>query len=340
MSRCRQRWLRLPLVCLACVKITARRCGFAGLIALAGSCQVATATETRPLDFSFIQEVPGQQIVIKGARLHIDCQGEGDVTVLFEAGLGGASLEWQPLQQTLMSHAKVCLYDRAGYAWSDPSSFERHAQQLALEADELLSAVGVNGPLILVGHSFGGFVVRLLADRRESDMVGLVLVDASHEDQLNRLEKINGTTMMPRSQSFVVSPVAIPTTLPEPLRRKIEAFSRMRKTYSALHAEMRYFRQSAEQVKRSRAVVDYPVVVVRRGTDLYQGDTQGELKTATWEALQQDLATISTQGELVVALKSGHHVHADEPELLVGIIVDLIDQHAFGKRVVKGDATQ
>ena len=183
------------------------------------------------------------------------------------------------------------------------------------------------GRLILVGHSFGGFVTRMLADRRQGSMLGLILVDTSHEDQLQRLEANGRKNMMPRGNSFVVSPAEIPVSLPVPIQRKIRAFSRMRKTYAALHAEMRYFRESAEQVRRSRHALEFPVLVLMRGKDLYANDAGGDEKTAIWEELQQDLTTLSKQGQLVIARQSGHHVHADEPTVVIDAIDTLLDDH-------------
>lgn len=283
------------------------------------------ADDTAPLDFSFTQQAPGEKILIDGFRLHVTCVGEGEVTVLFEAGLGGSSMEWIPVQQLIAGKARACIYDRAGYAWSDPSPHPSHADELSREASIMLDKIGATGPILLVGHSFGGFVIRELALRRQNDVVGMVLVDASHEDQLIRLEKLSGKNMMPRGNSFVVSPVQIPDALPLDLQRKIQAFSRMRKTYAALHAEMQYFRESAEQVRRDRILSSYPVTVISRGLDLYPSDSLGQQKTAIWKELQSNLTGLSTQSRLIVAANSGHHVHTDNPELVAKAIEEILD---------------
>ena len=306
------------LFCLSC-------CALGASVMLLFSMQSQAAEDETPLDFSFTQQPPGEKIDIDNFRLHVNCQGSGDTTVLFEAGLGGSSMEWIPVQQEITTHTRACIYDRAGYAWSDPSPNPSHARSLAREADILLDRIGSDGPLLLVGHSFGGFVVRELAILRQSQMIGMVLVDASHEDQLVRLEKLLGKSMMPRSNSFVISPPTIPDTLPDALQRKVRAFSRMRKTYAALHAEMEYFRESAEQVRGDRDVVDYPIVVVSRGLDLYASDELGTQKTTIWEELQEDLLALSSRSERIIATHSGHHIHTDNPELLVRVINGILD---------------
>lgn len=281
-----------------------------------------------PLDFSFTQVAPGMKVVIDRFSLHVSCMGSGNTTVLFEAGLGGSSMEWIPVQKRVAGRARACIYDRAGYAWSDPSPNSSHAQALSREADVMLDKIGVVGPLILVGHSFGGFVVRELALLRQADMLGMVLVDASHEKQLQKLEKLVGKNMMPRGNNFFVSPVEAPEALPNELRRKIKAFSRMRKTHSALHNEMRYFRESAHQVSRDRVRVNYPVTVISRGLDLYSSDPLGKQKTAIWEELQEDLTTLSPQSKRIIAVENGHHVHTENPALVADAIFDILDLEA------------
>ncbi len=278
-----------------------------------------------PLDFAFTQVAPGMKIPIDRFSLHVVCMGSGKTTVLFEAGLGGNSMEWIPVQKLVSGRARACIYDRAGYAWSDPSPNPGHAHALSREADVMLDKIGVNGPLILVGHSFGGFVVRELALRRQADMLGMVLVDASHEKQLTRLEKLVGRNMMPRGNSFFVSPVEVPEALPRDLQRKIKAFSRMRKTHAALHKEMRYFRESADQVSQDRVDVSYPVIVISRGLDLYTSDALGKQKTAIWEELQADLAAISSRSKRIIATNSGHHIHTENPRLVADAINDILD---------------
>lgn len=287
--------------------------------------QVLAADDEKPLDFSFTLKAPGEKVTIENSRLHVSCVGSGDTTVLFEAGLGGSSMEWIPIQLEVAKRARACIYDRAGYGWSDPSSSSSHAWSLSLQAHIMLDRIGADGPLLLVGHSFGGFVIRELALRRKETMIGMILVDASHEDQLTRLEKLVGKNMMPRGNSFVVSSPIIPDSLSTELQRKIKAFARMRKTYAALHAEMQFFRESASQVKRDRTVVDYPVTVVSRGLDLYTADKLGKQKTAIWEELQEDLTALSANSKRIIATQSGHHVHTDNPELIVTAIEEILD---------------
>jgi len=276
----------------------------------------AHGADVKPLNFEFIRTPPGQMVQLESHRLHVNCRGEGEVTVLLEAGLGGSSLEWLPIQQLLQARALVCLYDRAGYAWSDPSPYPRNARQLAREADQLLQSLNIRGPLIVVGHSFGGFVVRLLAQLRSSDIVGVVLVDASHEDQVRKFEQLGGQSVLPRSgKSFVLSSAAVPENLPEDIRNKISALSRMRKTYNATHGELSEFRTSARQVGLSRQQVDYPLVILQRGQDPYGDDAIGQQKASIWTELQHDLTRISSNSTLITMSTSRYWLAAQSSRL-------------------------
>ncbi len=277
-----------------------------------------------PLEFGFITEPTGRKVSLGTHQLHVECRGDGMVTVLFEPGLGGHALEWRPVENLLADRARTCTYDRAGYAWSDRSPYPRQATQLAREADQLLDALKIEGPLILVGHSFGGFIVRQLAALRANQLIGLVLVDASHEDQFDRLESLGDSHVLPRGPNFVLSAIEVPDHLPEGLRRRVAAFARTHKTYAAVHGELAAFRRSADELQEEREVVDYPVRVLRRGLKLYRGRKNSAGKNALWRELQDDLATLSHDGRVIVAAGSGHHVHIERSGLVADVIIELI----------------
>ena len=292
----------------------------------------APAEEVAPLTFGFLDEPPGRLVRVAGVRLHLDCtaapDGAGGPVVLFDAGLGGSALEWGPVRERLAGSVGTCTYDRAGYGWSDPTARPRDAAALARELGALIDAAGIERPVVLVAHSFGGFVARLLADARPDAVAALVLVDASHELQFARLEAAGGRRMLPRGRQFVISSNPAPENLPDELRRRVAAFGRMRKTYAATHGEMAAFRESADQVGRARTrrgvPFAVPVTVVRRGARLYPEDARGRAKNDGWEALQDDLAALGSPGRAVVAEGAGHHVHVDAPDVVAREVLALV----------------
>ncbi len=128
---------------------------------------------------------PGQLIDVGSHRLHLHVTGTdtGKPTVILEAGMASFSSNFAWVQQELESLTRVVAYDRAGLGWSDPGSLPRDAQRSAKELCTALQRAGIGGPYVVIGHSYGGLVVRAFADLFPNEVVGMVLVDASHPDQ-------------------------------------------------------------------------------------------------------------------------------------------------------------
>ena len=140
----------------------------------------------------------GKLVDIGGYKLHLNTSGEGNITVICDAGLSGTSLGWSLVQAEASKFARVCSYDRAGYSWSDPSPLERTSVNIARELYALLKKANIPGPYILIGHSFGGANVLIFADLYPEETLGVILVDSVHEDMLKELP--------PSSQSFFEPP--------------------------------------------------------------------------------------------------------------------------------------
>jgi pimeloyl-ACP methyl ester carboxylesterase len=116
-----------------------------------------------------------------GHRLHVFCTGHGAPTVVVETGLGDFSFDWTLVQKQVSRFTRICTYDRAGYAWSDPGPKPRTFAQINLELNDALQKLGERGPFVLVGHSYGGPVVRNFAAVYPNDVAGMVLVDSAFE---------------------------------------------------------------------------------------------------------------------------------------------------------------
>jgi pimeloyl-ACP methyl ester carboxylesterase len=112
-----------------------------------------------------------------GSRIYVREAGAGSPAVVFEAGIGASSLNWRHVQERMAGLTGTLAYDRAGLGWSGPRHSPRTPSGVAEELHELLQRAGVRPPLILVGHSFGGLVVRKYALLYPGEVAGLVLVD-------------------------------------------------------------------------------------------------------------------------------------------------------------------
>lgn len=114
----------------------------------------------------------GRLVDIGGYRLHLACQGKGSPTVVMEAAIGETGLLWSLVQPAVAQTTRACVYDRAGLGWSDPSPSPRTAAVMVEELHTLLATAEVPGPYVLVGHSFGGLLVRLHAARYPQEVAG------------------------------------------------------------------------------------------------------------------------------------------------------------------------
>ena len=152
------------------------------VLAIIGVIYQAFATEI----YRRIYPPPGELVDVGGHSLHINCVGEGSPTVILESGLGATSVDWANIQPEVADTTRVCAYDRAGSGWSEPGPGPGDPQQIAGELHTLLGNAGIDGPYVLVGHSFGGLYVRMYAYQYPNEVEGMVLVDSSHPEQSAR----------------------------------------------------------------------------------------------------------------------------------------------------------
>ena len=286
---------------------------------------------------------PGKLVDIGGYRLHINCSGEGGPTVVLDAGMGCNSLDWALVQPEVAKFTRVCSYDRAGNGWSDESPLERTSQNIVDELHALLKNSGEKGPYILVGHSFGGPNVRLYASKYPEEVSGMVLVDSSHEDQLQEIpnwpqgffEKLlTHPNVAPFWASIGIFRIInhLPTS-----KANYKAFSPgIQQIYLATMSTTKFIRtvsqehekleQSLKQLKNAGGRLgNKPLIVITAGKSLSSENT-GYPRELTdkfdnlWEDFQKDLVTKSTNGKRIIAEHSGHMIPHEQPEIIIEAI--------------------
>ena len=273
---------------------------------------------------------PGDLFDIGSHKLHLYCVGSGQPTVLLEAGLGGFSLEWVTIQQMLGNEFRACSYDRAGYGWSEFGPNPRTTDQIVDELARLLRAADEPPPYLLVGHSFGGYVVQAYLRSRPRDVAGIVLVDSSHPEQDRYLPP--PPPVQPRMSGARVRMVSRPT-LPNHYPREVRnlAYHLMgtRKSSRTQREELRFMRKSGRRVlEAGNPPPEVPVAVVARAFYVDPGDgsnghsTQDDLERI-WQSLQENLGHLY-RVETIRAQHSGHFVHLDQPWLIIDTIKDVI----------------
>jgi pimeloyl-ACP methyl ester carboxylesterase len=152
-------------------------------IAVAAGLLAAFSSEVRAAPGDAMYARPGELVsTADGARLNLYCMGHGAPAVVFESGWEDWAPAWAVVQPEVAKQTRACSYDRAGAGFSEPGPLPRTSVRLADELHDALRGAGVEGPYILVGHAFGGDVVRTFAQRFTGDTAGLVLVEADPSD--------------------------------------------------------------------------------------------------------------------------------------------------------------
>ena len=126
---------------------------------------------------------PGQLVDVGGYKLHIHCTGNNSPTVIVLAGSGVPSTYYWLIQNGAAESTRVCVYDRAGYAWSEEGNRDLSPLGQVDDLEALLSNADIQPPYILAGHSYGGYIARLYAQAHPDEVAGLVMIDSAHEDQ-------------------------------------------------------------------------------------------------------------------------------------------------------------
>lgn len=263
--------------------------------------------------------MPGRFVDLGAHRLHLWCTGEGAPPVILESGLGGSTVDWGFVQPNVARFTRVCSYDRAGMGYSDPGPSPRTAQQIAGELAQLLDRSDMRGPVVLVGASIGGLAVRFFASAYADRVAGLVLVDASHEDQQHNIPWI--APFVPFLSSvgalrLVDMSLGLPPALLAPSVRDFARATKFRTAgYHAAADEIVHIRESAAEVRATRRKLNVPLIVV----------TAGRGSDAVWLNLQRDQVALSERGCHIVAQQSSHSIGIDQPQVVVDAIRIAVD---------------
>ena len=280
--------------------------------------------------------------------------GGGRPVVLLEAGIAASSISWSLVQSQIASFTRICAYDRAGLAWSDATSCPTTFEQIVSELSRVLAHVAPHDQYVLVGHSFGIFVIRAYAERHPDKVVGLVLVDpptewltlTPHRERMlrrgQRLSRVGavlahlgvvrgslalltgGAPGAPPRFVSVLGPTALRTLqrlvgevkkLPPDVHPVIQELWCQPKCFHALAEHLSVLQREGKALAALNPPPGIPVVVISSGN-------QPPEQIAEHRAL----ADRSAKARHVVAARSTHWVQFDEPELIVDAVRELIDK--------------
>jgi pimeloyl-ACP methyl ester carboxylesterase len=263
---------------------------------------------------------PGRMVSIGTHRLHLYCFGSGSPTVVLEPGLGSDWVSWEHVATTLAAEQQVCVYDRAGYGWSDPGPMPRTANRIAGELHQLLTRAGIPPPYVLVGHSFGTHIARAYASRFGSSLKGIVMAEPADEKEREgisaprRREAGSGLSLPAFGWTRIRRMYAGESRLSPDMKAAPVAFRNRyiywspAKQLEAEKSELGNLLQSDAEVRAAPFPPDVPLIVITasRGAD-----------PSIRIRMQQRLAQLSPLGRQVVSDSKGHFVYIERPKLVL-----------------------
>lgn len=302
---------------------------------------------------SFQDRPSGKLIDIGGRRLHINCSGKGKPTVILQAGGGAYSIDWFLVQSKLASTTRVCSYDRAGYAWSDPAPQDDTVEQTNDDLHRLLQKSREKGPYVLVGASIGGIFVRAYQRTYPREVAALVFVDSSHKVGM----RINGRdapiwefseqelkSAFPLPPSIKKAPP--PTNVGEPFdrlppslqaerlwmdRQRWERQDPSTATAEGLLSWRREFLTEMKELatETSHPLGNLPVVVLSRGRRAADPERKRQ---------QDSLALLSGNSIHIIAKESDHEIHLYQPVLVESKLRQVVTAIRNGKTLREVEA--
>jgi pimeloyl-ACP methyl ester carboxylesterase len=229
---------------------------------------------------------------IDGRFLYGLLSGEGEPTVILEAGLGGTIEDWSKIQSEVANFSRVLSYDRAGLGRSEIAPIPRTCKDIVSDLRNLLSVANLHPPYILVAHSWSGINARWYANHYPDEIVGLVLIDAVHEDKYEQFEKVLSVERAKRMWASVKDP-----------SRNDENIDRI---------------ASIEQIHRTKRTFDFPLIVLTRATD---SDKLNIIETS----LQAEFLKLSTKSKHYFSKYDDHYIQNSEPELVIDAIRQVVE---------------
>src|SRR5215813_1681580 len=278
----------------------------------------------------------GRMILVNGHQVHLYCTGAGAPTVILEAGLGWASLNWAWVQRDIAKTSRVCSYDRPGYGWSDPSDEPMDAANTSRQLHALLKAAGEKGPYVLVGQSLGGAYARMFAAVHRTEVAGLVLVDATNPSHETTAAEVGLPRLAPAaSAAFLASSdilwqVAVGlgivrsttsvnvTDFPSDLAPAMKVFLPSLQRARAAAKEAGSLSDTLSQIRSLGSLGNLPVTVISSDRWI-DADAQTAVKRAEWNKRQQrNWLAISTNSRFLIVPEADHlsllsnkdHAHA------------------------------
>lgn len=271
-------------------------------------------------------EKTGEMFDVGGYSLYVEDYGTGKVNVIFDSGMGDDLSVWNQVADEVSKFSRVITYDRAGLGWSEKSSKERDSNAIVEELHSIVEQKNLTGPIVLVGHSFGGVNMQVYALTYPDDIAALVLVDSAHEDQIKKIPRTGSF----QKYVFKLGMLAAPFGLPRLYLSNTSSEERAKKSttkhqYTSLD-EANYFLQSLKQLDAlDPNYGDLPLVVIARNLPSHEIQKKNT-KNYIWADLQESLASRSSDSTLIFTGERQHSIHKVQPDIVIEAIQMLVNR--------------
>ena len=269
---------------------------------------------------------PADMISVAGHQVNMVKLGAGPYTVIFESGFGTDLTAWRNVAPAVAKSAQVVAYSRAGLGKSQPRPGQRTIRANTSDLEQMIAAAQLRPPFILVGHSYGGFLIRDFAARNPAQVAGMVFVDASDERIETELRKI------------------------DPVRTAQDAKLSEGYTPPKYKAELKYVQAILDSGKLPGAgpLPDVPVAVLtsskkHEAPEFFLHSPEG---MKTWRSLHESFFRQFSTGIHTVTANAGHNIHMEQPQLVIAAIEQVIamaadqdkrKQHAAARAALFGE---
>jgi pimeloyl-ACP methyl ester carboxylesterase len=279
---------------------------------------------------------PGELVSIGSGRIHIQCIGNGEPTVVFLNGVPRFSFHFALVAPEVGKFARAYVYDRVGEAWSDPLPGAPSAAATLDELDAVIGKVAGNGRVVLAGHSFGGVIARAYQRKYPQRVAGLVLIDSVPPDastlpvdgKPKKMSDMTAGEIRAVAEQFGKRPRP---AAPDP---KVEApFDRLPAALYPAHLwATKKWQDDSRKIDLADAL-QYQADFYRAIGDNFLGDlplavvsrAKSADDSSTWVAQQKQIAASSSRGTLVLAVGSGHDIELEQPDTVVAAIRTLVE---------------
>lgn len=279
---------------------------------------------------------PGTMVDVGGYRLHFDCTAPAEHTVVFEAGGGAFSLFWKPVQDLLADRPgiQICSYDRAGLGWSEPYPGGYRVEQRVQALKLGLERLGITDNLILVGASYGGFLIRLFAATYPESVRGLVYVDPNTVEFFDRYPDVVEKMATPErgfnsAPAWLVRKIARKRLHPSTsvlTESDLDTLVTLMSTKKHRRAQTEFgraFQATVDTLREVQVPRHIESLVITRGQrfDFYPWTT--EEREQAWRSAHLGLLADVDRGTHWIAEESGHAISFEQPELIVDAVVSM-----------------